>query len=154
QPASGLAHARLGSALPNEQIPEAEELVRKAVQLSPGEAECWRALGQVLGDKAFHLYFGDQEQYDVGKLIQVMAQRCLTPQQLASGAQLTKEVIAVYEKAVALAPDQPKLYQRRCAARMWWQGLVPAMVQMTQDSKAPGIDIFGILFAPENLADY
>jgi hypothetical protein len=127
-----VAHARLGSALPNEKIQEAEELILKAVQLSPEEAKCWHALGQILGEKAFHLYFGDQEQTEVGKLVQVMAQRRLTPQQLASGAQLTKDIFAAYEKAVALAPDQAKLYQRRCAARIWWQGLVPAMVQMTQ----------------------
>jgi tetratricopeptide (TPR) repeat protein len=153
QPQSGLAHARLGSALPDEQLPEAEALVRKAVQLAPADPDCWYALGQVLGSKALLVYFGAETRGDLGKLTQVLARRRLSPQELASGAQLTREIIAAADKVVELAPNRVESYQRRCAARLWWQDLMPAMVAMTQHGQGQGFDYLKLLSSPEYLAD-
>lgn len=105
---------------------EAESALRHALQVAPQNGNAWAALGNLLSDPFWLL--GDL--HDLGpeaqtlwymddweKLFPLEAQHHYTPEAIARAQSRLEEANRCFEKAVALAPQQPEIYLARSVFR-------------------------------------
>ncbi len=158
QPQAGLVRARLGAALAlQKKDDEAVSVIRAAVRLAPTEWKCQVALGKVLNAHATDLLMmeagKDAKPAQAMDLFAAIIGRKLTPAQLAELRQSTQEAARCFDRAVALAPQEPEVYLQRGVALGLRSYLDKAIAFANGEEKDPAV-VAKAMFTTESQADF
>jgi tetratricopeptide (TPR) repeat protein len=115
----GLSLARYADCLDwPKQAEETDAALRQAVQLSPGEWECWTIRSQFLQSRASELVGGNQS--DTFRATQMIQARVgtgkTTSVELSAAQALYAEALRCLDRAAAVAPKEPKVYYARAGS--------------------------------------
>ncbi|HZZ81044.1 MAG TPA: hypothetical protein VFE62_21260, partial [Gemmataceae bacterium] len=118
-PRNGRLAMRLGQSLPVENEAEGERLLRLAVQLAPKDGECWMALGDFLWGKIFDALLTPTTRgmSQMETLMNIVITRSVPKENLQAAYKIANEANACMEKAVTVAPRQPRHYVARALSR-------------------------------------
>ncbi len=122
-PSNGRALTPLGELLVvSDQEDEGEKVLRRALQVAPGEWQGWVTLGQVLGLRAVRVLIGKEAAADskdlVSSLLRTPSAKLASLRGRELALQLVDEASSCYDRAVALAPREPRPYLARAAGRL------------------------------------
>jgi tetratricopeptide (TPR) repeat protein len=128
-PRDGRLAMRLGqSLLGPEYDNDAEKLLRQAVELAPGDAECWDALGLFLWVKAYDALENSADKKTLLQMDALMAvfMRAIPPDHILKSSKIAKEACDCMDRAVTAAPRQARYYMARALARALYVALEDA----------------------------
>jgi tetratricopeptide (TPR) repeat protein len=94
---------------------EAEQWLRKATRLSPGDSECWQSLGDFLFSKSLDTLMGRETQKgsnNLAALLQVVS-RSVPPERVKASLKIAREAATCFDRAVTAAPRRPQTYLSR-----------------------------------------
>ncbi len=154
QPDDGVLLAKLGQALEGAgKTTEAESVLRRAVRTKPKEWECWVALGRFLDTEARRTVYENPASAadDAGNAADAATDK-LSPGQVALAKKWTEEAGAVYDKAVAAAPEEAEVYYRRGLHRCLHNALLNR-IRLAAGEQADEVALLNDCFTPESLAD-
>lgn len=105
-----------------EKLEEAEILLRQLVKEAPCDWRCWLELAECLNVRSYIPIMGDKpfRCNSPRLLLEDIRKAQPTPEGIAAAQPYRKESASCFEKAIALAPQEAKIYQRRLA---WRQSL-------------------------------
>ncbi len=143
QPDDPVILADLGSALRGAgKLPEAESVLRKAVQLAPKDWKCRVALGRLLDAAA------RQDIYDRPP----MASDRPTATEVALAQNRLTEAGDDFDRAVAAAPEEGEVYLRR-AFHLCLRASILKQIRVAEGEQPDEVDLADNSFSPEALAD-
>ena len=135
---------RLADALERvEKQDEAETLVRRVVKDHPNDWHAWLALGEILDTKCWEAITNGKPFRPVGPepLLQAMRVAQPTPERIAASQRYRREAVACFDRAVALAPREPKTYRQRGGSRYTY-GFLDLGLRLYKGEKADFSDCF------------
>jgi tetratricopeptide (TPR) repeat protein len=133
---AGLGHALQGTG----RLPEAESILRKAVQLAPKQWRCRVALGRLLDAAAR------------GDIVQLAAAAGSTPPPVALAQRRVSEAGECFDQAVALAPEEAEVYFRRGLHRCL-RNIIQAAVRVAGGESKDDVEQLNHTFPAEALDD-
>lgn len=154
QPDDGILQADLGRALEGAgKRAEAESVLRQAVRTAPKEWKCWVALGRFLDKEARRTVYENPTSAadNTGNSADATADK-LSPAQVAQAKKWTDEAGEVYDKAVAVAPEEAEVYFRRGLHRCLHNALLNR-IRLAAGEQAEEVALLNDCFTPESLAD-
>lgn len=141
QPRDGPTLTDLGKALAALGKPtEAESLLRKAVLVSSNRWECWIGLGEFLDDQSLRLLSPAASLNPASARAGLASTRRtghrLTPEAIERSGRLCREASRCFDRAVALAPDNPDAFIARAGFQCLsnWSRL---LIQQAQGNGEP-----------------
>jgi tetratricopeptide (TPR) repeat protein len=153
QPENGLLLAGFGRALQHtDRAPEAESILRRAVQIEPKQWRCWVALGRFLDSEARTAIYPPGSAPATGTVTSSgVSTDGPSPDQVLLAQKRMDEAGNCYDKAVAAAPAEAEALFRRGMHRCLRTYLLNRIRQTTGGGEAR--DAFEDCFSPESLAD-
>lgn len=154
QPSKGELLAQFGKTLSAaEKKDEAETVLRKAVKVAPQEWRCWVALGKFLQEKSEAALWGfksTKEKPNFEKVYAHLLQMQRSPESTTPAQALLDEARNCFDKAVAIAPNNPQTYTERGKFRIG-HGFVQMFIHALHDEQD---DARKAMFPPEALPDF
>lgn len=135
-----------------EKADEAEELLRQSVKDAPENWQCWLELAEFLDGKSFQIIMDNKPfHYDSPEtLLQAMRTARPTKESFSASQPYRKEAEACFDRAIALAPREPKVYRRRFARRGLYR-VIDCGFRMYKGEKVDPWEIY--LVPPDALED-
>jgi tetratricopeptide (TPR) repeat protein len=131
---------------------EAESLIRQALKDAPRDWRCWLELAEVLGTKSLNIIMNNKPfHYDSPEtLLQAIRAAQPTTETFAAAQPYRKEAAACFDEAIALAPREPKINQRRFGYRQSYRA-ISCGFRMYKGEKVNSAEIY--LLQPDELED-
>ncbi len=150
------------------QLDQAEEFLRRAVEVAPQSAPAWNALGEVLLQKGTESVLPNKNglEFQTGAapslegLTAILDSRP-TPEVMARAQALLDEAGTSYERAVQVAPRDPQVYTKRMAFRLG-AAFLGGLLQSLRANEATTLKMamagaaqsaYPVLISPETTAD-
>ena len=163
KPVDGAALGRLGDCYRQVGLTaEAEDVLRKAVQVAPGDWNAWVSLGGILEERGWHalalsdadiaLLLKSTPQERAEKIAGAFQQR-LTPAAVAEARKLGDEARDCYDKAVLAAPSEPAPLLVRATSRMIQEGGLSGLLGVLTPDAAKGESTLKRLLSPAVVGD-
>ncbi len=131
EPQNGKTLAALGNALnAADQREEAEHVLRGAVQAGPNEWICWSGLGDCLLSKTVDEATGGKTNSGTIQEIAIKAFENRSAARLDEAEAALKEALQCYDRAVAVAPNEARLYGKRAWTRLYANSLAEIFRQL------------------------
>ncbi len=139
------------------EVEEAEHVLRAAARAVPDDWTCWTSLGDSLSQKGLVSLYGGtnspQQDQSLASRISQMMRRRPTPNQVKQAQESKAEAEKCFDRAVALAPKEPKVYLARAMHHTSYAGLKRLAQIRSLDMPEP-MEIVEIWSSPQVCADF
>lgn len=152
-PKDGFLLSKLGESLAaSGQSDEGDKLIRRSVEVSPGDWRCWTALGDHLAwDRLAAEVFDNttRTRLDFREIARLLVEKKPPAEALVGFELAFADGNRCFDRAIASAPRESRAYMRRAAARMV-QGTIRENMRVLGGQ---GGNPSGVMFTPDIVAD-
>ena len=135
------------------QYKQAEKTFRLATERFPDNSDCWIAYAEHLRAEGQFAYFGGNHEADFSLqgIFSLFLQRRVLPEDRIRGDRLLAKAKDCFDKAVSVAPNQPKPYAHRAGFTLI-RNFMSGMVRVIE-GKERGLNVKRLLFTSKALPD-
>ncbi|HZT80522.1 MAG TPA: tetratricopeptide repeat protein [Gemmataceae bacterium] len=134
--------------------PQKETLLRRAVAVGPKDWEAWIALGDHLQGKAITVLFGDpgggRFKFSMEAWFAMLFQKRPPPERIDKSLKLLDEAAGCFDKALATDPKSSDAWAH-CGMARCWQGVMRGSFRILKGEK---VNPLAEMFAPPHLAEF